>query len=505
MICIPITGRTEDEALLQIEESGGRAHVLELRVDLIAGDLKVLVEKCRSLSLPVQILVTNRKEELQARENFSGEEKRITVLKEAIRLGVDYVDVELDTPDILRKDMIALAGAHGGRTRVIISHHDYEGTPSFETLRSIFHECMESGASVAKIVTFAKSAEDCITVCRLIPYARRRGKDIIAFCMGDEGRKSRIMAALLGTQLSFASLTHGLASAPGQLTVDEMEEFMIPGRKGKTSGAGPELFCLFGNPVQQSLSPLMHEAALRNMNIAGKYLPFRIEDIGPSVNAMREIGIRGASITVPFKVDVMEYLDYVDHDALEIGAVNTVVNDDGRLTGFNTDWIGLVRSVREFTDIKGRAVMILGAGGAARAAVFGILREGGIPIVVNRNIARGERLAARWGCHFHRFEEIATVKADGLINTTPVGMMPDMDKIPVDGTVLANFRWVMDCVYNPLSTRLISAAGNAGCVAIPGIGMFVHQGAEQIRLWTRREAPRELMKKVVKETLLHGN
>ena len=511
MICIPITGNTQAEALLQIEMSLSRAHVLELRMDLITGDLRTLMERCRSSRKPVKILVTNRSRGSSASEESSGEGRRIAVLKEAVYLGADYVDVELHTPEALRKDVLATASAHGNRTRVIISHHDFSKTPSFKILKNIFHGCVVSGASVTKIVTLAKSPEDNLTVLSLIPYARDRKNDIIAFCMGEEGRESRIMAPLLGSHLSFASLSDGLASAPGQLSVGEMEDVLnIAGRgvhrEGKLSvPPNARIFGILGNPVKQSLSPLMHDAALKKMKIAAKYLPFCIRDIGSAARGIRGIGICGASVTIPFKVAVMKHLDEVDADARKIGAVNTIVNDNGRLKGFNTDWIGLVQSISEVTDIKGKVFAILGAGGTARAAVFGIEREGGIPVIVNRNVARGENLAKEWGCHFYPLSELVRVRADCLINTTPVGMLPNIDESPVSGTILVNYRWVVDVIYNPLKTRLMWDAEKAGCITVPGLGMFVDQGAEQIRLWTGQEAPREFMKQVVRERLLYGN
>lgn len=511
MICIPITGSTQDDALLQIEMGLSRAHVLELRMDLISGELQTLMERCRSYPIPVKILVTNRRRGSSMSQEISGEGHRIALLKEAVRLGADYVDVELHTPVALRKDVLATASAHGNRTRVIISHHDFSKTPSFEILKNIFHDCMGSGAGIAKIVTLAKNPEDNFTVLSLIPYARDRKNDVIAFCMGEEGRESRIMAPLLGSYMGFASLEDGLASATGQLTVREMEDAVnLYGsgvdRNGRLSvSPGARVFGLLGNPVKQSLSPLMHDAALNKMKIAAKYLPFCIHDIGSAVKGMRGVGICGVSVTVPFKVAVMEHLDETDADALKIGAVNTIVNDKGRLKGFNTDWIGLVRSIGEVTDIEGKVFAILGAGGTARAAVFGVEREGGIPVIVNRNVSRGEKLATESGCHFYPLSELGRVRADCLINATPVGMMPNVDESPVSREILVNYRWVVDAVYNPLKTRLMRDAEKAGCIAVPGLGMFIHQGAEQIRLWTGQEAPREFMKQVVRERLLYGN
>jgi shikimate dehydrogenase len=249
----------------------------------------------------------------------------------------------------------------------------------------------------------------------------------------------------------------------------------------------------------------MHDAALAEMKIGGKYVPFCIRDLASAINGIKGMGIQGISVTIPYKVVIMAHLDEIESNAIEIGAVNTVVNNKGRLKGFNTDWIGLVQSLKEVIDIKGKVFAILGAGGTARAAVFGIYREGGIPVIVNRNVGRGGHLARELGCSFYPLKDIDKVRADCLINTTPVGMMPDIDASPVNNTILANYRCVMDVVYNPLKTKMLRDAEKAGCITVPGLGMFVHQGAEQIKLWTGLEPPRELMKQVVMEHLLYGS
>lgn len=511
MICIPITANIQAEALLQIARSCSRADVLELRIDLIEdGDLRILIEKCRLCPVPIKILVTNRRKESSPVGDISGERERIALLEEAIRLGVDYVDVEADTPEPLLQEIVSTAGAHGNRTKVIMSHHDFNGTPSLESLKAIHGKCFRPGVDIVKIVTFANNQEDNLVVLSLISYSLKKNQEIIAFCMGKQGRTSRIAAPMMGSYLSFASLARGAASAPGQLTIDEMEQVMKIAagdsvERSLSASSDMQIFGLFGNPVKQSLSPLMHDAALRVMKIEGRYLPFCIHDLASAVKGIRGMGIRGISVTIPFKVSVMEYLDEVNEDAAAIGAVNTIVNQNGRLTGFNTDWIGLVQSLKGAVDIKGKVIAILGAGGTARAAVFGIRREGGIPIIINRSLERGKAMARELGCSFYLLDEIDRVAADCLINTTPVGMMPDVGKSPVDKKNLGNCRCVVDVIYNPLKTKLMEDAENAGCIAVSGLDMFVHQGAEQIKLWTGQEPPREYMKQVVMERLLYGN
>jgi shikimate dehydrogenase len=213
------------------------------------------------------------------------------------------------------------------------------------------------------------------------------------------------------------------------------------------------------------------------------------------------MNIRGASVTIPFKVDVMPYLDDVDPDALAIGAVNTIVNDSGRLTGYNTDWLGLIAALKEMTPITDKTFVIIGAGGTAAAAVYAIQKEGGRPVIVCRNLAKGKILSSRFGCPLYHLDDVEGIKRDCLINTTPVGMVPQSEESPVEASILSGYSCVADVIYHPLKTKLLRDAEERGCRIIPGIEMFVHQGAQQLKLWTGKEPPVALMKKTVLERL----
>jgi shikimate dehydrogenase/3-dehydroquinate dehydratase type I len=509
VICIPITAGTQAEALRDMEAGIHHADVIELRMDLVRdGDLKILMDAGRRCPVPVKILVTNR----QGRNSgISIERKRIAILKEAVALGADFVDVELSVTETLRQEILSTIREYDNRTTLIVSHHDFKKTPSEKALKTIFHGCVRAGADIVKIVSLASRPEDNLKILNLIGYARKKNQDIIAFCMGEKGRMSRIMAPLLGSLLSFTVLERGAESAPGQLTVEEMKRAMeiikntSPAGKSSPAG-GNRVFALYGNPVKQSLSPLMHNATFARMNIAGTYVPFCVRDLESAVHGVRGMDIRGVSVTIPFKVSIMVYLDEVDDDAVKIGAVNTLVNDNGRLRGCNTDWMGLVQSLENVFDIKGKVFAILGAGGTARAAIYGILKKGGVPVILNRNTERGESLAREWGCSFYPLNEAGNVSADCLINTTSVGMMPDTEKSPVDSAILKKFPLVVDVIYNPLRTKLLRDAEIAGCITVPGLDMFVHQGAEQIKLWTGQEPPRAFMRQIVAEKLRsHGD
>ena len=267
----------------------------------------------------------------------------------------------------------------------------------------------------------------------------------------------------------------------------------------------PAAFALFGNPVAQSLSPLMHGAAYAAMGLRATYRAYAVNAAADIVRIIGEREIQGASVTIPFKETVIALLDEVDPEALDIGAVNTITRRGRRLVGSNTDGRGLLRDLAEWIAVRGRTFVILGAGGAARAALWALLREGASPIIVNRTEEKSRRLAGRFGCRWAPAAEIGRLEADGLINTTPLGMVPDTGRTPLEKHVLNRFPYILDMIYNPVRTRLLREAEAAGCAVRCGLGMFVHQGAEQIRLWTGMEPPRERMRQVVMERLeAHG-
>lgn len=518
MICIPITAGKKKEALHAIERSCQFADFIELRMDLIEkGSLAELISCARENSGLIKIIVTCRKkEEAVPAEGAAGIKsagggigRKIALLKKAIELGADFIDIELAEGRAAIKELQSFCAKYRSKTKIIVSYHNLKETPALTKLKEIFHQCARYKPAVVKIVTTARTAEDNLITLNLISHTRRHSPEIISLCMGDKGRISRAVAPLLGNYLSFATLESEGQSAPGQFTVYEMKQINEWFKGERTSPSEPVLsarttepqnYILLGNPVRQSLSPLMHNAALKEMEIEGNYSAFCVHDLGGAIQGMRGMNIRGASVTIPFKEAVIKYLDDIDGDALKIGAVNTIINKNGRLTGCNTDWLGLILTLQKEMPIKGKTVVIIGAGGTARAAAYGIMKEGGFPVIANRTRERGKSLSDSLSCPFYSLAEIGSIRADCLINTTPVGMYPK-DKSPVKASVLAGFRYVMDVIYNPLKTKLLVDAEKQGCYIFSGLDMFVHQGAQQIKLWTGKEPPRALMKKVILKRL----
>jgi shikimate dehydrogenase len=254
-----------------------------------------------------------------------------------------------------------------------------------------------------------------------------------------------------------------------------------------------KIFGILGRPVTHSLSPAMHNAAFRHLGLNAVYVAFPVTDLVQAVAGLRGLGVGGVSVTIPFKEEIIPLLDELDPQAAQIGAVNTVVNRDGHLTGYNTDWLGAVTALQAKVSLKGQHVLILGAGGASRAIAYGIFRQGGKVTLTDIDAARAAALARDLGAAAIAPDALDRCPAGILVNASPVGMAPDVDWIPINPDLLDRFETVMDIVYQPLQTRLLREAEAHGCATIDGLQMLIHQGAAQFELWTGQQAPVEIM------------
>ncbi len=258
---------------------------------------------------------------------------------------------------------------------------------------------------------------------------------------------------------------------------------------------------IFGDPISHSLSPQMHNAAFNHLGLNMAYLAFKVDQAADAATAMRRLGIFGASITVPHKESIIPHLDGLDEMSRAIGAVNTVLVQEGRLLGYNTDWLGAVRAVEQVTDLAGKSCLILGAGGAARAAIYGLQRKSVEVLLMNRNEARGRTLAAKMNCSFVNWQSWGQTDVGLVINATPAGMSTKGDQSLVPRHWLQAGMVVMDMVYYPVETRLLRDAKAAGCLCVSGLDMLLYQGTAQFEIWTGKEAPVEVMRQTLMESL----
>src|SRR5437867_2680280 len=288
-----------------------------------------------------------------------------------------------------------------------------------------------------------------------------------------------------------------------------------PTRSMPPIDATTRLCALIGNPVEHSLSPAIHNAAFQHLGLNFVYVSFKVEDVEGAMRGIRALtGIRGVSVTIPHKVAVLRYLDEVEPTARSIGAVNTIVADGGRLTGYNTDASGALAALRKGgAPVDGGRVLILGSGGAARAIAFALCMEAKVAALTILAIIDQEREAlirdlrektgiAVTGDQLTTQTLGRTIpNAQVLIHCTPVGMSPNVGETCVPDSLLAPRLTVMDIVYNPLETRLLKEASRAGCRTIRGLEMFLHQAVGQFELWTQQPAPVEVMRAVLEKQL----
>lgn len=269
--------------------------------------------------------------------------------------------------------------------------------------------------------------------------------------------------------------------------------------------ARTELYGVIGNPVHHSLSPVIHNRAFKQIGWNAVYLAFEVKDLEEALRGIRGLEVRGVSVTIPFKTAVVPLLDEVEGLARKIGAVNTIVNRAGKLIGYNTDCDGALEALEEKTSLRGKKIILVGAGGAARAIGFGLKERQCHLIVVNRS-KKGERLSKKLGCQYLPLSSLARMRAgeleaDVIINATSLGMYPRDGETPIPKGLLQKGMTVMDIVYQPLRTRLLREAKQRGCITVNGLEMLMRQAAAQFEMWTGRRLEIGQIKRALLRTL----
>jgi shikimate dehydrogenase len=266
--------------------------------------------------------------------------------------------------------------------------------------------------------------------------------------------------------------------------------------------AKTKICLIIGDPVAHSLSPAMHNAGYEALGIDNQFVflgaKVNIKDVGVTVECMRKMGIHGLTCTIPHKVEIMKFLDEIDVTAKKIGAVNTVLNRNGKLIGFNTDWQGVVVPLERITKLSGKKALVLGAGGAARAVIFVLLNRRAKVSIFNRTKEKAVELAKEFNCQTTNLNKESEIKDfDIIINTTSVGMKPMENKMPISTKFISDKQIVFDIVYTPYDTKLLKEAKKQGAKIIHGVEMLLHQGTAQFEIYTGHKAPEEAMRKIL--------
>ena len=479
-VCVPVCEKSLDA----FENASARAcefaDIVELRLDCLAAveDSQRWQQVLDRISRPV-ILTFRPAEQGGYRE--LDHDARESFWKTAPR--TDWWDVESDlAPD-------------ADWSRVIISHHDFSGVP--DNLEQIYERLAASPARVVKIAVQANDVLDCIPVFQLLDRARAEGRDLIAIAMGNAGIATRVLGPSRGAFLTYAALEDASATAPGQITAQKLRSvYHVDKIDRETMVCG-----LVGRPVMHSVSPHMHNAAFVSAGINGVYLPLEVRDVKTFFRRMvhprtREIdlNLRGLSITAPHKSAVLECLDWIEPEAADIGAVNTVVVDDDKLRGFNTDAAGFIEPLLALTgSLAGSRVAVIGAGGAARAALWALRRQQANVTLFARDAAKARAVGQLFDVSYKPLPSASFAEYDVVVNATPVGSGELIDQTPATAQQLAGARYVYDLVYNPIETRLLKEAGEVECKTLRGLEMLVAQAKIQFQLWTGQAPSASLM------------
>ncbi len=487
-ICVAITGPDPNSLVEQAESVCRETPFVEFRLDYLAKPLGALPRlKTFLVQHPeVTAIATCRREANGGK--FSGNQAaELDVLLKAATSGFHLVDVELQTAEEVDPQELERVRASGAA--LIISYHDFMAS---KDLDGVLERVLRHEPEYIKIVSTARQLADNVGMLRFLERARVKA-NVIGICMGEQGVISRILGPRSGSVFTFASVVSGAETAPGQISSSTLLDLY----RLNDLDTATRVYGVAGNPVSHSLSPAMLNAAFRRERVNSVYLPLQTSKLSDLLTLVREIPLSGISVTMPFKQEILKHLEKTDPLSEKIGACNTVVRShDGKLYGFNTDVAAIVRPIEKRLALRNAKVLVVGAGGAARAAVFGLKEKGAEVFIVNRTLATAQKLAREAKAKSVKREHLAKTSFDVIVNATPVGMQGVKVRAALEPDEI-NARLVFDLVYNPLDTPLIQAAKARSIPVITGVEMFVHQGARQFEIWTGKPAPEEEMLRVV--------
>jgi len=491
MICVTL-GRGRHRTLLEewAEAAKAGAELVELRIDCLRSEpnLKRIFDQRHT---PFVFTVRRGSDGGMWRQD---EEKRLLMIREAIAAGVDYVDLEVD---------IAPSIPRFGRTKRIVSYHNFKEVPG--NLEEIVQQAAEANADVVKYAVMTRSIQEASRVLRIASESR---VPTIGIAMGPLGVFTRILGRKYGAPFTYAGFNPERTFAPGMLNFHELKnDYFYDQIQPDT-----EIYAVIGDPIEHSLSPALHNAAFRHLHMNKAYVPLRIPSgsLGPSMDELTWLDIKGFSVTVPHKETVLPRLKHVDGAVERTGACNTILVRDGEWTGYNTDYHAAMsvledalggRTNEAFSPLMDKQVLILGAGGVARAIANGLVRRGAAVTIANRNEERAAVVASEIGCRYISWTQRASTPCDILINATPVGMYPNLDESPAPPAALRPNMLVFDTVYRPENTMMLKMARERDCRTVSGVDMFIRQAALQFKLFTGEDAPDAVMRATVRRKL----
>ena len=489
-VCLALSGDTVEDMLGTAESMARENPLLEFRLDYLKQPLAALPKLHRFLETHQYVTAIGTCRRIDNGGKFKGSlASQLDVLTKAHAAGCQIVDLEIQSALKSKPEAIARLRSRAG---LILSFHDFRATRNLdETLGKM----LKIPADFYKVVTTATTLSDNVAMMKFLQKQSAKHA-LIGLCMGEQGIISRVLNVRAGSAFTFGAVSADLKTAPGQVTTQDLRSIY---RIDQVDTA-TRVYGVAGDPIEHSLSPVIMNTALRRENVNGVYLPLHAKTLKDLIHCVREIPLHGLSITMPYKQAILPYLDNTDAHTSKIGACNTVVRgQEGKLYGFNTDVAGVVRPLEQRLSIENAKVLVLGAGGAARAAVFGLKERGAEVWILNRTSAKAQKLARQAKAHTIKRADLRKIAFDVIINATPVGMGNTLDCPLKDQEIQA--RVVFDMVYDPVETHLLQVARAKGIAVIPGVEMFVQQAARQFEIWTGKPAPAGDMLRAVTITL----
>jgi 3-dehydroquinate dehydratase/shikimate dehydrogenase len=510
-VCVSVCAETADELIAQLKHAKVLADVIEIRFDCLnKNEIDILwlrLQQFRKEFDGILLATFRPKNRGQGGNRELSKKERSEFWDYCVFEFVDWADLEFDFNQEFSNTMSGILCK-----RLIWSFHAFGIVPNDYNLNLMFSKlsnlAQNKEPSISKMAIRTDDISDSIPIWNLLKRAKSENKQLIPIAMGEAGKWTRILGLAYGSPLTYASLKSGNETAPGQISAKDLIEVY----RVKELDEQTEIYGIIGNPVSQSMSPYMHNAAFKHHNLNAVYIPFEVANLDEFIKRMvkhetSEIdwNLKGFSVTIPHKKSIIKHLDFIDEDAKKIGAVNTVHIVDGKLYGYNTDAEGFIEPLRNsYGDLKNAKVGIIGNGGAARACVYALKKEGANVTIFARNPDKAKDLADDFDVTLEEFQfPNSKLKAfDLLINSSPLGMKGEFkDQTPATAEQMKNLHMVYDLVYNPFETLFMREAKSIGVPTIGGLAMLVAQGMKQFEIWTGLEAPMKIMSRAALQRL----
>ncbi len=492
MLFTIINGPNIEKALELLDQAIGRVDGIEIRLDSFLNikpiQFEPLLKKANEAHLKVLFALRPKR---QGGGFESGEKERLDLIELFCDLDPDYVDLEHDVSSDFRQ----ILSLKHPKIQFFSSYHNFEETP--KDLKSVLDSIHSEYAHIYKIATFARSSLDALRMIKFV-NEQKAHHTLIGISMGEEGSITRILAPVFGNYLSFAMINPEEQTAPGQFEIKELLDIY----HYSSLNMHTRFFGVIGSPLNKSVGKHIHNAVFSQMKINGCYvtMPIKVEELSSFFSLIKDLPFSGLSVTMPLKELVVSYLDEVTPSAQVIGAVNTIAIKDGKMIGYNTDGIGALEAIEKYVPIKGQRIVVVGAGGSAKAIICEAIARGARVSILNRTESKALQLAKTFGCQGGGMDLLPKVFREGydiLINCTPTGES-------IDPRWLIPGSYVMDIVYNPKETPFLLKAIEKKCHPIFGIDMYINQAVEQQVIWQGSDKRAQIRKIIASNLLKRG-